>query len=63
MLTPEDNQTKIIRRQGEYKLPRSLQGKTLVKHAHGRRSAPGIITKHGVVVTDVPYHVHNDEKE
>jgi hypothetical protein len=88
MLTPENNQTEIMRRQSEYQPPHSLShcfigrplstagapdrtiGKrvslavfaldTLFSTAYATQE---LLSKPQVVVTDVPYDVHNEEKE
>jgi hypothetical protein len=73
MLTPENSQTEIMRRQSDYKPPRSLSHwfiGQLLQTADAPHQPIGkeylhqeLLSKPDVVVTDVPYHVYNEEEK
>ena len=73
MLTPENSQIEIMRRPSDYKPPRSLShwfiGRPL-QTADAPHYTIGkeylrqeLLSKPGVVVTGVPYHVYNEKEK
>jgi hypothetical protein len=73
MLIPENSQTEIIRWQSEYTRPRSLSHWFIGRPLQTADAPPQtigkenlrqeLLSKPGVVATDIPYHTYEEEKE